>query len=275
GLHFKLPFIQEANSIEKRIQEWDGKAIDMPTKDKVYLSVDTFGRWKIKDPLKYFLRLNEKRRAFSRLEDILGSETRSAVAKHELIEIIRSTKDRVPVQDKTLSVTDAEFGKLLPITKGRHKIEREILEAAKGKLSEFGIQLLDIRFKRVNYTKKVLPQIYDRMISERKQIAERFRSEGQGEAARIQGTKEKDLQRIESEAYKKIQTIRGEADAKSTEIYAQAYNQSAEAIEFYEFMKTLETYTKIIDKDTTMILSTQSDLFKLFKGIEEAPAQNP
>jgi modulator of FtsH protease HflC len=266
GLKFKLPFIQKVNYIEKRILLWDGSAIDMPTKDKLYITVDTFGRWRIKDPLQYFLRLRDERSARSRLEDILGSETRNAVAKHELIEIIRTTKDRTPEVDPLLASSD--IGKLLPIKKGRRQLEQDIYAAASTKLSEFGIELMDIRFKRINYNESVRKKIYARMISERQQIAERFRSEGAGEAARIIGNKEKDLQRIESEAYKQIQSIQGDADAKATDIYARAYNKNYDAVDLYAFVKTLDTYRTVIDKDTTLILTTNSDLFGLLNGIK-------
>jgi membrane protease subunit HflC len=266
GLKIKIPFIQKINRIEKRILLWDGAANDMPTKDKLYITVDTFGRWRIKDPLQYFLRLRDERSAQSRLEDILGSETRNAVAKHELIEIIRTTKGREPEVDPLL--VDADIGKLLPIKRGRRQVEEDIYTAASGKLSEFGIELLDIRFKRINYNESVRQKIYARMISERQQIAERFRSEGAGEAAKIIGSKEKELKRIESEAYQKIQTIQGVADAKATEIYTSAYNQSNDAQELYTFVKTLETYTSIIDANTTLVLTTDSDIYRLLNGVD-------
>jgi len=266
GLKIKIPFIQKINRIEKRILLWDGAANDMPTKDKLYITVDTFGRWRIKDPLQYFLRLRDERSAQSRLEDILGSETRNAVAKHELIEIIRTTKGREPEVDPLL--VDADIGKLLPIKRGRRQVEEDIYTAASGKLSEFGIELLDIRFKRINYNESVRQKIYARMISERQQIAERFRSEGAGEAAKIIGSKEKELKRIESEAYQKIQTIQGVADAKATEIYTSAYNQSNDAQELYTFVKTLETYRNIIDANTTLVLTTDSDIYRLLNGVD-------
>jgi membrane protease subunit HflC len=275
GLKLKTPFIQKLNRIEKRILEWDGSPTDMPTKDKLYIAVDTFGRWRITDPLQYFLRLRDERSARSRLDDILGSETRNAVAKHELIEIIRTTKDRTPVLDETLSEADAEFGALVPIQKGRHRVEEEIFRAAAPKLAVFGIELLDIRFKRINYNKSVRPKIYDRMISERRQIAERFRSEGNGEAARILGNRERELKKIQSEAYRRVEEIRGEADATATEIYAGAYNQSPEAVNFYEFLKTMETYETVVDPQTTLILSTDSDLFKYLKGIPGGEIPGP
>lgn len=266
GLKWKMPFVQTANRIEKRILLWDGQATDMPTKDKLYITVDTFGRWRVKDPLQYFLRLRDERSAQSRLEDILGSETRNAVAKHELIELIRTTEDRQPAIDPTLA--EADVGKLLPITKGRRQIESDIFTAASAKLDEFGIELLDIRFKRINYNESVRQKIYARMISERQQIAERFRSEGAGEAARIIGDRERELRKINSEAYRTIQQIQGDADAQATEIYARSYNQSAASVELYEFIKTLETYRYVIDNQTTMIMSTDSDLFGLLKELE-------
>jgi len=269
GLKLKIPFIQKVNRIEKRILLWDGSANDMPTKDKLYITVDTFGRWRIKDPLQYFLRLRDERSAQSRLEDILGSETRNAVAKHELIEIVRTTKDRTPAVDPLLA--EADVGKLLPIKRGRRQIEEDIFSAASVKLAEFGIELLDIRFKRINYNESVRQKIYARMISERQQIAERFRSEGAGEAAKIIGNKEKDLQRIESEAYRKIQSIQGVADAKATEIYAAAYNQTKSSRELYDLVKTLETYKQVIDPSTTLVLTTESELYQLLNGVGQQP----
>ena len=269
GLKLKLPFIQEVNPIDKRVLEWDGNPSDMPTKDKLYISVDLFARWRITDPLQYFLRLRDERSAQSRLDDILGSETRNAVAKHELIEIIRTTKDRVPLRDVLL--TDAEqkldMGALVPIQKGRKQVEQEIFAAAAEKVRVFGIELLDIRFKRINYNDSVRPKIYDRMISERRQIAERFLSEGNGEAARIRGNRVRELNKIQSEAYRQVEEIRGLADAKAAEIYARAYNQSPHAVSFYEFTRTLQAYKTIIAQNTTLVLSTESDLFMFLKGM--------
>jgi modulator of FtsH protease HflC len=270
GLKIKVPFIQEVNPIDKRVLEWDGSPSDMPTKDKLYISVDLFARWRITDPLQYFLRLRDERSAQSRLDDILGSETRNAVAKHELIEIIRTTKDRVPLRDALL--TDAEkelnMGSLVPINKGRQLVEEEIFRAAAEKVLVFGIKLLDIRFKRINYNESVRPKIYERMISERRQIAERFLSEGNGEAARIRGNRVRDLNKIQSEAYRQVEEIRGVADAKASEIYARAYNQSPESAAFYEFTRTMQAYPLIIEDNTTLVLSTDSDLFKFLKGMD-------
>src|SRR6202790_512764 len=223
GLHLKTPYIQNVNRLDKRFLEWDGAPVAIPTRDKTYIHVDTFARWRIEDPKTYFVRLRDERSAQSRLEDILGSETRNAVAKNDLIEIIRTDKDRKPLRDENLKNVQAGLGTigvLPPIQYGRQKIEDEIKAKAAGKLAEFGIDLLDVRLKRVNYNPDVLDRIYQRMISERRQIASRFRSEGEGEAARIAGQKERDLNEIQSTAYRQVQQIRGEADAKATEIYA-------------------------------------------------------
>lgn len=270
GLKFKLPLVQEVNPIDKRVLEWDGNPSDMPTKDKLYISVDLYARWRITDPLQYFLRLRDERSAQSRLDDILGSETRNAVAKHELIEIIRTTKDRVPLRDATLARAerDADVGSLVPIQKGRQQVELEIFAAAAEKVRVFGIELLDIRFKRINYNESVRPKIYDRMISERRQIAERFLSEGNGEAARIRGNRVRDLNKIQSEAYRQVEEIRGLADAKATEIYAKAYNQSPEAVEFYEFTRTIEAYKSAMADNTTLVLSTDSEFFRFLNGMD-------
>jgi membrane protease subunit HflC len=272
GLKFKIPFVQEVNPIDKRILEWDGEPFDLPTKDKLYISVDIFARWRITDPLQYFLRLGDERSAQSRLDDILGSETRNAVAKHELIEIIRTTKGRVPKQDDLL--TDEErklkMGSLVPIQKGRILVEQEIFHAAAEKVKVFGIKLLDIRFKRINYNESVRPKIYDRMISERRQIAERFLSEGNGEAARIRGKRLRDLNKIQSEAYQEVEEIRGVADAQATQIYTSAYNKNRQSIEFYEFTRIMASYHLIVDEKTTIVLSTESDMYKFMTHMSTA-----
>jgi membrane protease subunit HflC len=269
GLKFKVPFIQTVNLMDKRVLEWDGNPSDMPTKDKLYVSVDLFARWRIVDPLQYFLRLQDERSAQSRLDDVLGSETRNAVAKHELIEIVRTTKDRVPLRDALVTNPGRELdvGSLVPIQKGRQLVEQDIFAEAAEKVRVFGIELLDIRFKRINYNESVRPKIYDRMISERRQIAERFLSEGNGEAARIRGNRVRDLNKIQSEAYRQVEEIRGAADAKATQIYARAYNQSPESVAFYEFTRTMQSYKSIISENTTLVLSTNSELFKFLKDM--------
>lgn len=274
GLHFKKPFVQTVNRLDKRFLEWDGLPVGIPTKDKTYIHVDAFGRWRIKDPLQFFVRLKDERSAQSRLEDILGSEIRNSIAKHELIEIVRTDKTRKPVRDAELANSptgSVAIGALRPIEFGREKVEAEIKAAAEVKLAEFGIELLDLRLKRVNYNADVLERIYQRMISERTQIAQRFRSEGEGEAARIAGQKERDLNEIQSTAYREVQRIRGEADAKASEIYAKAYTVSPQAGEFYGFLKSMETFKSVLGRDSTLVLSTDSDLFKLLKRVETRP----
>lgn len=271
GLHFKLPMVQTVNRLDVRIQEWDGQAVNMPTRDKLYIIVDSFGRWRISDPLLWFTRLRDVRSALSRIEDIVGSENRNAVAKNDLIEIVRTDKTRQPVLDATLKPEPGQTNAFVlpPITNGRTGLEKEVLVNSAAKLKEFGIGLIDVRFMRINYSPGVTEQINSRMISERKQIADRFRSEGEGEAAKILGNKERELQQITSEAYKTVQKIRGEADAAATEIYAKAYNQSPEARELYGFLRTMDTYKKIATNDITMVLSTEGEVFRLFKGSAE------
>lgn len=274
GLHFKLPLIQEVNVIDKQILSWDGPRSEMPTRDKLYISVDTFARWRITRPLEYFRRLRDERSAQSRLDDILGSETRNAIAKHDLIEVIRTTKDRQPARDEALADSaESRIGVLHPIRKGRKLIEQEIQASAKSKLAEFGIELLDVRFKRINYNPSVVEKIYERMVSERQQIASRFRSEGEGEAAKIMGDKDRDLSVIESEAYKTVEELRGDADAKATAIYAAAYSPTPEARALYEFVKTMETYDKVISKDDTLVFSTASDLFRFLNNASGSSAK--
>lgn len=262
GLHFKTPFVQEVNRLDKRVLEWDGPSTEMPTKDKTYIQVDAFGRWRIADPAKYFVSLRDERSAQSRLEDIIGSEIRAAVASHELIEIVRSDITRtLPLE---VQVTGNVQSTLAAAKRGRRALEQDILKASAPKLQPLGIELLDVRIKRVNYNREVLQRIYQRMISERQQIAQRFRSEGDGEALRILGDKERDLRKIESEAYKTVQQTRGEADAEATRIYAEAYNSTPQAAEFYGFMKTMATWQTVL-AGSNLVLSTDSDLFRLLK----------
>lgn len=263
GLHWKTPFVQEVHRLEKRLLDFDGAVTQMPTKDKTYIEVDTFARWRIGDPAQFFVTLRDERSADSRLEDIIGSEVRSAVAGHELIEIVRSDKARIvpPEQQEQGTVTSD----LRPARRGRLELEKDILRASAPKLMQLGIELLDVRVKRVNYNTDVLPRIYERMKSERQQIAQRFRSEGEGEAARIIGRKERDLREIESIAYKQVQETRGAADAEAVRIYAEAYDQSPASRELFTFLKTLDTYRGILDDRTNLVLSTDSELFRLFK----------
>ncbi|NOZ69763.1 MAG: protease modulator HflC [Deferribacteres bacterium] len=260
GIHFKLPFIQQANFFDKRFLAWDGDPNQIPTKDKRFIWVDTYARWRIKDPLLFFQRVQNERRAQSRLDDILDGETRNAIAKNLLVEIVRST-NREYQSSEALAVGEVP-GSLAKIKVGREKITRSIIEAAAPRTLELGIELLDLRLKRINYVEEVQKKIFERMITERKRIADKFRSEGQGEASKILGNKERELKKIQSEAYRTAQEIIGKADAKATAIYAAAYNQSKESREFYSFIKTMETYLTTMSEKDWLILSTKGDFFK-------------
>ena len=276
GLHYKWPFIEKVNRIDSRVQEWDGQAVEMPTRDKLYITVDSFGRWRVTDPMLYFTRLRDVRSALSRIDDIAGSEMRNAVAKNDLIEMVRTDKTRHAAVDlgysKTADTNSASIGanELPGISRGRTAVEQELLAKAAVKLKEFGIELIDVRFMRLNYHPSVTSKINDRMISEREQIAARFRSEGEGEAAKILGNKDKDLAEITSAAYAEEQRIRGDADAKAAEIYARAYNQSPQSLELYSFMRTMDAYKKIASNDTALVLSTHGDFFRYLKTSDPA-----
>ncbi len=267
GIHFKIPIIEQATFFEKRFLEWDGAANQVPTKNKRFIWVDTYARWRISDPLLFFQRVRNERGAQARLDDILDGETRNAVAKHNLVELVRST-NRKPLALNDTSFSDNSIEDVFPTIKyGRDKITREILSAARPRTKELGIELLDLRFKRINYVEEVQKKIYERMISERKRIAEKYRSEGQGEASKILGSKERELKKIQSEAYRTAEEIKGKADAQATSIYAGAYNRNAETRDFFRFIKTLETYkTTFSDKDW-LILTTDSEFYKYFKDI--------
>ncbi|GBD98337.1 modulator of FtsH protease HflC [bacterium BMS3Abin07] len=260
GIHFKIPIIQHANFFDRRFLEWDGAPNQIPTKDKRFIWVDTYARWRIEDPLLFFQRVRDERGAQSRLDDILDGETRNAIAKHNLVEIIRST-NRAPVIHEMMSENDSSPA-LQRIKYGREKITRDIIAVAAKRTRELGIELLDLRLKRVNYVEEVQKKIFERMITERNRIADKYRSEGHGEASKIIGDKERDLKKIQSEAYKKAQEITGQADAKATAIYAKAYNQSAQSREFYRFLKTMETYKTTLSEKDWLILSTKGDFFR-------------
>jgi membrane protease subunit HflC len=263
GIHFKLPIIQDANFFDKRFLEWDGDPNQIPTKDKRFIWVDTYARWRIVDPLLFFQRLRDERGAQSRLDDILDGETRNAVANHNLVEHIRSTNREVEISEIMEEVMEWELD--VDIKYGREKITRMIIEAASPRFAELGIELLDLRFKRINYVEEVQRKIFERMIAERKRIADKFRSEGQGEAAKILGNKDRDLKQIESEAYRTAQEIKGKADAEATNIYARAYNQSQSSRDFYRFLKTMETYQSTLAEKDWLILSTEGDFFKYLR----------
>ncbi len=260
GIHFKVPMIQQANFFDRRFLAWDGDPNQVPTKDKRFIWVDTYARWRIKDPLLFFQRVRDERGAQSRLDDILDGETRNAIAKHNLVEIIRTTNREYRTSEDLLAGEEAKS--LAQIKYGREKITRSIIEAASKRTMALGIELLDLRLKRVNYVEEVRRKIFERMITERKRKADKFRSEGQGEASKILGDKERELKKIQSEAYKTAQEIIGKADAEATTIYAKAYNQNRESREFYGFLKTMETYQTTLSEKDWLILSTKGDFFK-------------
>jgi modulator of FtsH protease HflC len=262
GLHFRLPVVQKVQFFDKRYLEWDGDSNQVPTKDKKFIFVDTYARWQITNPLQFFIRLRDERSGQSRLDDILDGETRNAVASHELLDIVRSTNREPEVAEEYME----EMESLEDITVGRDKIEALILQKANERTADLGIKILDFRFKRMNYVDEVRNRVYDRMISERARIADQFRSEGQGEARKIEGNKERDLAKITSEAIRESNQIRGRADAQATTIYAAAYNKNAQTRELYGFLRSMETLEKSFDEKTSVMLSTNSDLYRYLKS---------
>jgi membrane protease subunit HflC len=266
GMKFKIPFVQKANYFDKRYLEWDGDRNQVPTKDKKFIFVDTYARWQITDPLQFFKRLRDERGAQSRLDDILDGETRNAIASHDLVEVVRST-NRDPETGAT--ITDIVEDSLADIAVGRDSIQAAIQQLANKRAEDLGLDILDFRFKRINYVEEVRQTVYDRMISERNRIADKFRSEGQGEAARINGEKERELKSIQSNAFRRAEEIRGKADARATAIYAEAYNQSSNARKLYEFTRTMESYSKVFDNQTSIILSTESEFYRFLNNIQE------
>lgn len=266
GMKMKIPFVQRANYFDKRYLEWDGDRNQVPTKDKKFIFVDTYARWQITDPLQFFKRLRDESGAQSRLDDILDGETRNAIASHDLVELVRST-NRDPESGAT--ITEIVEDSLEDIVVGRDELQEEIQQEGNQRAEELGLEILDFRFKRINYVEDVRQTVYDRMISERNRIADKFRSEGEGEAARINGNKERELKSIQSDAFRRAEEIRGEADAKATAIYAKAYNQSNAARELYDFTRSMESYGKAFDKQTSLILSTNSDFFRYLNDIQD------
>ena len=263
GLHVKVPFIQKANFFEKRWLEWDGDANQIPTKDKKFIWIDTYARWRISDPLVFFQRVRDERGAHTRLDDIIDGETRNAIANFDLIEIVRSTNREFEVTEDVAVLEGAS--EISMVDTGRDKIAQIILEKSSEVMPEFGVELKDVKIKRVNYVDEVQRKVFDRMIAERQRIASKYRSEGDGESAKIRGQKERELKRIRSEAYRQAQEIKGKADAEAARIYAQAYNLDPE---FYSFMKTLDTYRTTIDESTSLLLTTDSEYFKYLKKVK-------
>lgn len=273
GLHLKVPFVQQVHRFDRRFLEWDGERNQLPTRDKRFVFVDTYARWRISDPLKFFQRLRDEHGAQSRLDDILDGETRNVIARHDLLEVVRSSSRDFAVDDEERGSTGAEVAEPgepghnqsedFKVSLGRAKLAAEVLAASQGRTADLGIEILDFQFKRINYVEAVQAEVYARMISERKRIAEQFRSEGAGEAARITGEKERELARITSEAFRTAEQIRGEADAAAARTYAQAYNADPE---LYAFVKSMETYRQSIDADTVLLLGTDSEALQYFES---------
>jgi len=239
GLKFKTPFIQKAIFFEKRFLEWDGERNQVPTRDKRFIYVDTYARWQIADPLKFYQRVNNERGAQSRLDDILDGETRNAVANHVLLALVRTT-----AREFVASKDDATSGSEFKISEGgRADIALEVLHASQGRVEDLGIKILDFRFKRINYVEQVRREVYNRMISERTRIAEQFRS----------------LKQITSEAYKTAEEIKGKADARAADVYAKAYGRDPE---FYRFSKSMTTLEQILDARTVLVLTTDGELLR-------------
>ncbi len=263
GLYFKLPIVQQANYFHKNLLEWDGDPGQIPTLDKTFIYVDTFARWKIVDPLAFFQTVNNVVGALGRLDDIIDSAVRNYITSYPLIETVRRTNRKLEFELVGDQIQDRSL--LGEVTVGRAAIAKGILDQAQPKLEKFGIQLVDVKIKRLNYVEQVRKSVYGRMIAERNQIAEKFRSEGQGEARKIEGDKERLLKQITSEAYRKAQEIKGKADAEATLIYARAFGKDPE---FYSFLQTLDIYKESMNKESTIVLSTDSEFLKFLEGYD-------
>jgi membrane protease subunit HflC len=257
GLNIKLPFVDKANYFPKNLLQWDGSPGQIPTKDKTYIWVDSFARWRIVDPVAFFQTVSTLPSAIARLDDIIDPAVRNFVTSYPLIETVRKSNRELDTIRKGEGI-EAVFS----IEIGSEKMVKQIVAQAQPKLEKFGIELMDVKFKRINYVQEVRNSIYLRMTAERDQMAEKFRSEGQGEANKIRGDKERELKRISSEAYRTSQVIKGKADAEALTIYANAYEL---APEFYSFLKTLEVYEAALNKSSSLVLSTDSEFFKYLK----------
>ena len=265
GLKFKVPFLQKANYFNKNLLSWDGDPGQVPTLDKKLISVDTFARWKIVDPVKFFQTVNNRFNAIGRLNDIIDPAVRDFITSNLLIEAVRkSNRDLVYVLGR--AEDQEREGARTKISVGREELARGILQQAQPKLAPFGIEIVDVKIKRINYVEEVRKSVYDRMVAERRRIAEKFRSEGKGEAQKILGEMERDLKQISSDAYRISQELKGQADAEAIRLYADAYGLSPE---FYSFTRTLEIYTESFDDRTSLVLSTDSELLKYLKGYME------
>ena len=265
GLRFKVPFLQKVRFFDKRFLEWDGHPNQVPTRDKRYISIDTFARRRIEDPMVFFQKVTDEIGAQTRLDDILDGATRNAIANHDLVEIVRSHK-RTDREDTPGTLEGDIIDSLPDFTVGRANIADDILTNAAVQLKTWGIELLDIQFKRIKYEAEVQAKIFERMISERTRIAQKFRSEGEGEASKISGERERQLKTVLSEAYREAEEIKGKADAEAVAVYAAAYDRSAESREFFQFLKTLETYQSSLSSKDTLILSTRTDFYKYLRS---------
>ncbi len=263
GLKFKIPFIQRANYFAKNLLYWDGDPGQIPTLDKTFIWVDPFARWKITDPVKFFQTVNNQFNAIGKLNDIIDPAVRNFITSHSLIEAVRKSSRALDVSDVDESDTIKTH---YSVTVGREKITQGILEQAQPKLAQFGIELVDVKIKRINYVEEVRKSVYGRMIAERKQIAEKYRSEGKGEAQKILGERERELQKITSQAYRTAQEVKGKADAEATIIYAKAYGLDPQ---FYSFVQTLEIYEQSLGKENTLVLSTESEFLKYLKKYQD------
>jgi membrane protease subunit HflC len=266
GLYFKIPFIQQATYFPKNLLQWDGDPGQIPTLDKTFIWVDAFARWRIVDPVKFFQTVNNLVSAKGRLDDIIDPATRNFITSYSLIETVRLSNRELDTFE--IGLEDVKKESTVRITTGREKITKGILEQAQPKLTPFGIELVDVKIKRIGYVEQVRESVYARMIAERKQIAEKFRSEGKGEASKIIGEKERDLKQISSEAYRTAQEIMGKAEAESTRIYAAAFGKDSE---FYSFIKSLEVVNDTVGEDSTVVLSTDSEVLKYIKGYQSKP----
>jgi membrane protease subunit HflC len=270
GLRFKLPVVHKATYFPKNLQDWDGDPSQVPTLEKTYIWVDTFARWRIVDPVLFFQTVGaDLNSGQARLDEIIDPAVRDAIASYRLIETVRkSNRALVALEEADEEASSQDQSTSYAIYTGREKITREILINAQPKVTGFGIELVDVKIKRINYVEQVRTSVYGRMIAERNQIAEKYRSEGQGEARKILGDKERDLKEIKSEAYRKAQEIMGRADAQATRIYAESFGVDPE---FYSFTKTLEAYSETMDDSSSLVLSTDSAFFKYMK--DYAPAE--
>ncbi|UJP66039.1 protease modulator HflC [Mongoliitalea daihaiensis] len=263
GVNFKIPFLHKVQFFDKRYLEWDGDRNQVPTKDKKFIFVDSYARWEITNPLQFFIRLRDERSAQSRLDDILDGETRNAVASHDLLDLVRSSNRNPEITEDFME----EIEVLEDISVGKAEIEKIVLEKANERTVDLGVRILDFRFKRMNYVDEVRDRVYDRMISERVRIADQFKSEGQGEARKIEGNKERDLAQIQSEAFKLAEEIKGRADAEATNIYASAYNRNRQSIDLYKFVRSMESFEKAMDENTSLVLSTDSEFFRYLRRL--------